>query len=460
MPVERSDSVQWDKVASELRAARETQQRTWGDLDNATLGRYLADESTGSERAAIETAIETLPELKLLTDLVRGVLADSPAAEPVAAPILPFQRPVPFVAKSRGASSRRRVAILAAASLFFAFGMGMFRPDAGDTSSSTSLKRFDRADAADRRGADRPGVRPLGSSLVELAFASEISQLRERITENQKKGDYERALVAAKDFNDKVDGSKIESDKQVAPKVAEGLNQIGLLYQEVGDVDQAQFYLARGVALNRTTLGENHEATRRNCYHLAAVYEDAAVRPGGTAGMMLLRAPKPTAPTGADAAKGKQARADSVAKLQDRMNRPELRKQVREALLPVFVKDLQNKHDARKRSEAATALGNLGPLAQDAAPVVVDCLQQTKDPDERFALIRVLDRMGPPSKDAVPVLVQTMKECETGEVRRSAALYLAQAPAGKAQLDELAANGKAELKKCACEALQRPRGGR
>src|ERR1700723_2084901 len=99
MPAEHPDSVHWDKVASELRAARAAQQRTWGDIDNATLGRYLADESTSSERDAIETAIEPLPELKLLTDLVRGVLADSPAAEPVA-PTLPFQRPVPSVAKT------------------------------------------------------------------------------------------------------------------------------------------------------------------------------------------------------------------------------------------------------------------------------------------------------------------------------------------------------------------------
>src|SRR5438128_1851154 len=123
MPTEHPDPVHWEKVAVELRAARVAQQRTWGDIDNTTLGRYLADETTSSERAAVETALETLPELKLLTDLVRDVLADS---SPAAAPSVPFRRPVTGVPKSPWHRSRQRVAILAAACLFLALGTWLF----------------------------------------------------------------------------------------------------------------------------------------------------------------------------------------------------------------------------------------------------------------------------------------------------------------------------------------------
>src|SRR4051812_22206952 len=35
----------WDRVAAELRTCREQQQRTYGRIDNALLGRYLAGET-------------------------------------------------------------------------------------------------------------------------------------------------------------------------------------------------------------------------------------------------------------------------------------------------------------------------------------------------------------------------------------------------------------------------------
>src|SRR5262249_59168219 len=70
MSAEHPDPVQWDKVAAELQAARDAQRRTWGDIARTTLSRYLADEASSIERAQVESAIEALPELKLLTDLV------------------------------------------------------------------------------------------------------------------------------------------------------------------------------------------------------------------------------------------------------------------------------------------------------------------------------------------------------------------------------------------------------
>jgi len=127
MSVEHPDPVHWERVAAELRAVREAQQRTWGNLDNALLGRYLSGEATTAEQAQVETALEILPDLKLLTNLVRDVLTVSgpavppepvtvraPAAAARAAAPLPVRPSVSFGRKATW-FSRQRVAVLAAA---------------------------------------------------------------------------------------------------------------------------------------------------------------------------------------------------------------------------------------------------------------------------------------------------------------------------------------------------------
>src|SRR4051794_27324779 len=69
----------WDRVSNELRALRRSQQEAYGDIDNATLGRYLAGEADADELASVEGALGDHPELRLLTDLVRDVLNETPA---------------------------------------------------------------------------------------------------------------------------------------------------------------------------------------------------------------------------------------------------------------------------------------------------------------------------------------------------------------------------------------------
>jgi len=111
-----SDS--WDRVAAELRACREAQRKAWGDTDNLLLGRYLADDLSSDERRRIEAALEQHPDLRLLTDVVREVMADCPAEEEPA--ILPF--PTKQVKPRRVWLTRRR-AVLAAACLLLAVGI-------------------------------------------------------------------------------------------------------------------------------------------------------------------------------------------------------------------------------------------------------------------------------------------------------------------------------------------------
>ena len=61
MPMEGLPGEAWDRVASELRACKEAQQRAWGDIDSADLGRDLAGEAAGQELSRIEQALEDLP---------------------------------------------------------------------------------------------------------------------------------------------------------------------------------------------------------------------------------------------------------------------------------------------------------------------------------------------------------------------------------------------------------------
>jgi hypothetical protein len=71
----------WQTAAAELRAARQRQRATWGDLDDALLGRCLAGEASPAELRQFETALGQHPALAELADLVRGALAGEPRGE-------------------------------------------------------------------------------------------------------------------------------------------------------------------------------------------------------------------------------------------------------------------------------------------------------------------------------------------------------------------------------------------
>src|SRR5262249_61268844 len=110
---------------------RESQQRTWGDVDNAVVGRYLAGEASPQECEQVERALAELPELRKLTALVRDVLDDFrpevlepaapravPAVEPAAPGILPFSSTRPVPRRRALARVSRRYGSIAAAACF------------------------------------------------------------------------------------------------------------------------------------------------------------------------------------------------------------------------------------------------------------------------------------------------------------------------------------------------------
>ena len=136
MSTESDPGGQWQQIALELRACKESQQKAWGQIDNTTLGRYLAGEASDHELATVENALHELPELRKLTELVRDVLNDlEPVAfdappDPVAVsrPVLAFS-PKPAASRRRmPAFLRGRSSVAAAACLLLICGLAMPHP--------------------------------------------------------------------------------------------------------------------------------------------------------------------------------------------------------------------------------------------------------------------------------------------------------------------------------------------
>ncbi len=117
---------QWARVAADLRQYRQEQEATWGTIDDATLGRYLAGEMAADERKRVEAALEQHPQLRDLVSLVGEVLSDpvevSPPTPPVvvvpardeAPAVLPFA-PVKKPSVKRSPFRLHHAAMLAAA---------------------------------------------------------------------------------------------------------------------------------------------------------------------------------------------------------------------------------------------------------------------------------------------------------------------------------------------------------
>src|SRR5438876_28239 len=128
-----STTPQWDVLTAELRAYRDQQRQTWGDVDSALMGRYLAGEATAEERSRVEASFDHHPDLRVLADLVRDVLGESQSVpfrtsvqypEPKSTPsrLLSFTKQ-PKVRHPFLVRLRRNGALVAAACLLLALGV-------------------------------------------------------------------------------------------------------------------------------------------------------------------------------------------------------------------------------------------------------------------------------------------------------------------------------------------------
>jgi anti-sigma factor RsiW len=85
--------VQWNRVATELRACRDAQLRAWGDLDDVQVARYLAGICSSEERATIEQAMQSLPDAREVIQVLRAVGPELQFAPPQGGPDRLARRP-------------------------------------------------------------------------------------------------------------------------------------------------------------------------------------------------------------------------------------------------------------------------------------------------------------------------------------------------------------------------------
>ncbi|MBI1913139.1 MAG: HEAT repeat domain-containing protein [Planctomycetes bacterium] len=204
-----SATPQWDVLTAELRAYRDQQKQTWGDVDSALMGRYLAGEATTEERSRVEASFDQHPDLRILADLVRDVLGEcqpvpSQTSVQQAEPEVTHPRLLPFTKQPKVRHPflvrlRRNGALAAAACLLLALGvtLGSQPLPSADTVASNGWEDFkanrdgDRndqffsrdANSAERR-APRAGERAMKqdsppSRSLEL-LATNLEKARER----------------------------------------------------------------------------------------------------------------------------------------------------------------------------------------------------------------------------------------------------------------------------------------
>ncbi|HZY86174.1 MAG TPA: tetratricopeptide repeat protein [Gemmataceae bacterium] len=425
----------WERVAAELRACRESQQRAWGDVDNATLGRYLAGELGGEERRQVEQALEALPELRKLTDLVRDVLVDCGPEVAPARTLTPAPEPAyrPLARPWRHSASL--VSLATAAGLLLALGLSMPRLSDGAAARTARAPSLDGGVAS--RG-ESPvfftAMRPAGPALSRQATAQEeglarIEQMDRTVVSLEKKGKRKEALALAGQYADVARKADLELDR----RYAYSLNQVCRLYLEEGDLSRAEPSLQQALALAKREFGPEHPTTAWARNRLADVYEVALNTPAPprTNGQQVVRgsdprmvpmafppsaAPQPlvamkvtAAPTHMVASKDARPRAEreraSAVVLRDRIARLGPR-QVRSEVVPVLARALEDAPSPEGRQAAARALGELGPAASDALPALAARLQGAASPGERRALLLALRQIGPPARGLVQQLEQ------------------------------------------------------
>jgi hypothetical protein len=414
----------WDRVAGELRALRRSQEAAYGSIDAPTLGRYLAGECDAAEQTRIEQAIQTHPELQFLTELVRDVLADTPAMVPepqtVSPGSTPAAEPAPeilaFAPRKRRPMAWQRVGTLvAAACLCVVLGAGMMplKGQLGTPPGSPVSVEFGSAS----RSAPMLAMAPVGDAppvSVEFGSASRSAPV----------GDAPPVAKApvmttsAPQLGPPTAAGKMRAMRRPgmpeAARRAYHLTQQGLQMHREGRVDQAARSLEQAHEICQNLVGPNHPQTRDVALNLANVYGEAFLRPmplmreGSTPGTLKVGSVPVDPPTPADSAgiAAADAPRDTVTPVQSLRARLDRKKytEVQQRVVPMLAMGLKNARTAEQRQSLIHALSQLGPASGTAVGVLADCLDRTEDEREQAALVAALARMGPEARFALPTL--------------------------------------------------------
>jgi hypothetical protein len=382
----------WDRVAAELRACKESQQKAYGDVDSATLGRYLAGEMTPAERATLEQTLDELPDLRLLTDLVQDVLNDLGPVEtapPAAAPA-PVTLPLPAVKPYRRRSVLRRYApLVAAACLLFACVASL--PQVGVFSGT-------RSDVVELSGGNAslvPLTPSAGDRMVWLD-APPAAQVKD-------------AELGVAKFAAQADAAPAPA----APASVEQLNRTLAAYHAQGEAAQAAQTLNTYFVSNKK---HDQKMARYAGRQLAGVYQFALNEPAEPP------SPAPALLLASEAAKCPQARARNTARMVREQIVCQPGPEVRVKVVPVLTDALRDTSDKHERLALIKALGELGPAARPAVGLLCDRLKKSDDAGERLAVLVALDQIGPAARTAVPTLVALTPPADRKRVAHSAKL--------------------------------------
>ena len=271
----------WDKVASELRAYRQAQQQAWGEIDNATLGRFIAGDLSGDESQQIEQALAERPELRKLTDLVRDVLADfEPGTEPAPAPPIPAPRILAFPKPRQPRPSvlrwvGKRSAVLAAACLLLALCLALLDPRVGavflgDNDSSNTSTGFDLA--MSRSGVQPVVLRankptepaPLGRDVATPGL-DRLEMLNHKIDGLEQQGKLDEAL--ALDAKAATVARRANLEQHLA--YAANRERVAAVSQKQGDLDRACSSFCQAYEIRKKELGPDNKETAQTAQSLA-----------------------------------------------------------------------------------------------------------------------------------------------------------------------------------------------
>jgi hypothetical protein len=495
MTPETNADNSWDRVAAELRACREEQHRAWGDIDNTTLGRFLAGEVTPEEQNQIENALDALPELRKLTDLVRDVLGEtenaippSPAV-PYGPAVLPFPQPqlravmprsgVPVLGPSRerkpwghDARIRQRAGLAVAACLLLALGVAL--PTTSNPLAERGLP-FDPDRAVAMVGNNKDAL-PMQLRSVAEGFG-------QRQEDQAKRVDASVQILAAK-------GQQQEAESLARRYISNWTRQ-ARVYQANGDLARAEPALNRARLLCTQTLGPDAPETVRTRKSLAGMYVAALNAPAPASNTLaandaplhrstpmmtrslddgrrdmpkLMMAMRPasvavssSAPPSAAVrsssgyvppeSRSQQPNAQGARyRFQEQQSAVALRRRIthqnqselRLCVVPVLVQALGESKTASERRELARALGQLGPAAADAVPALLAAYRRTDDVSERVAVLSALAQIGPSAGQAAPLLIEALHGDDLELRRRAATALVRLGPAARSCRKDLA----------------------
>ncbi len=486
-PESKADNS-WDRVAAELRACRDAQHQAWGDIDNLTLGRFLAGEVTFDEQKEIENALDTLPELRKLTDLVRDVLGETdtaspPRQQPTILSTREYERPTvgswALRPSSRRQSKVRQYAALAAAAcVLLALGVGL--PRAGhstNTEPGASVAFFHPvAERTAPFDADRvvAMLEPSRNVLLLQSNESHRKRLEDPLV---------RANASMQDLQAK--GRQREAESLARQYVSNWTRQ-ARIYQEQGDFVRAEPALSQARLFSDRTLGPNSPESVRTRKSLAGLYVAVLDSPP-TASVSFARNQSKwlsSSPMGKRSSENQHtdpSRRLAMAPAPGASHLPTQRTRFGDdptkSARPLYMaSSIASPADAKRHYGLPPRSGYRGPeygasaelrqrirkqkqteLRDCVVPVLAQSLRDAKEPSERQCLARTLGQLGPAACGAVPALLDAYRKAGNASERVTLLYALGQIgsaarPAAPVLVEALHSR-EAEVRQAAARAL-------